>query len=111
MIELQRASPRAMKGPAPGGEEPGPLREKGEIVRLPGSQWSGRTTTVKMMVGLLRPDSGRALIGGIDAGKDALSAGRIIGYCPDEPVLYEKMTGVRFLSFIAGARRRCLPCG
>jgi ABC-2 type transport system ATP-binding protein len=54
-----------------------------------------------MMVGLLRPDTGRVLLDGIDIRMDPLRAKTILGYCPDEPVLYERMTGVRFLSFIA----------
>jgi ABC-2 type transport system ATP-binding protein len=49
----------------------------------------------------LKPDSGSARLGGIDLRKDPLGAKRIMGYCPDEPVLYDKMTGIRFLSFIA----------
>jgi ABC-2 type transport system ATP-binding protein len=54
-----------------------------------------------MMVGLLRPDSGQVILGGIDARREPIKAKALTGYCPDEPVLYDKMTGIHFLSFIA----------
>jgi ABC-2 type transport system ATP-binding protein len=70
-----------------------------------------------MMVGLLRPDAGRALVGGVDVRRDPLAAKARIGFCPDEPVLYERMTGIRFLSFNAdvfampeGERSNAIGC-
>ncbi len=84
--------------------------KKGELFGFLGPNGAGKTTTIKMMVGLLRPDTGQVLFNGIDVRRDPLAAKSILGYCPDEPVLYEKMTGIRFLSFIADvfahARRR-----
>jgi ABC-2 type transport system ATP-binding protein len=75
--------------------------QKGELFGFLGPNGAGKTTTIKMMVGLLQPDAGRAMVGGVDVRQDPLGAKRRIGFCPDEPVLYDRMTGVRFLSFIA----------
>ncbi len=74
---------------------------RGELFGFLGPNGAGKTTTIRMMVGLLQPDAGRALLGGVDVRKDPLAAKGKIGFCPDEPVLYERMTGIRFLSFIA----------
>jgi ABC-2 type transport system ATP-binding protein len=101
MIELQQLSKSYNKGQIEAVKNLSLSVEKGELFGFLGPNGAGKTTTIKMMVGLLKPDAGRAVIGGIDVGLDSLSAKRIMGYCPDEPVLYEKMTGVRFLSFIA----------
>jgi ABC-2 type transport system ATP-binding protein len=77
--------------------------QKGELFGFLGPNGAGKTTTIKMMVGLLKPDGGSILLRGIDARRDPLAAKSILGFCPDEPVLYDKMTGARFLSFIADA--------
>ncbi len=100
MIELERLCKSYNRGQVKAVKELSLSVRKGELFGFLGPNGAGKTTTIKMMVGLLRPDSGRALVGGIDVARDALSAKRIMGYCPDEPVLYEKMTGIRFLSFI-----------
>jgi ABC-2 type transport system ATP-binding protein len=101
MIELTGLSKSYNKGQIKAVRNLSLSVKKGELFGFLGPNGAGKTTTIKMMVGLLRPDAGRAVIGGADVGKDPLSAKRIMGFCPDEPVLYEKMTGVRFLSFIA----------
>ncbi len=75
--------------------------ESGELFGFLGPNGAGKTTTIKMMTGLLKPDSGRITINGIDIREKPLEAKRIIGYVPDEPVFYEKMRGIQFLSFIA----------
>lgn len=76
--------------------------KKGEIFCFVGPNGAGKTTTIKMMVGLLRPTSGRVLIGGHDIVENPTSAKKIIGYIPDRPFLYEKLTGREFLRFVAG---------
>jgi ABC-2 type transport system ATP-binding protein len=73
----------------------------GELYGFLGPNGAGKTTTIKILVGLLRPDSGSASIAGVDVLSDPLEVKRRIGYVPDEPLLYENMTGQRFLSFIA----------
>ncbi len=74
---------------------------EGELFGFLGPNGAGKTTTIKMMTGLLKPDSGSILLNGIDIIKMPLEAKKIIGYVPDEPVFYEKMTGARFLTFIS----------
>ena len=101
MIELQQLSKAYNKGKVQAVKDLTLTVQKGELFGFLGPNGAGKTTTIKMMVGLLRPDTGRVLLNGIDAGRDPLKAKSIVGYCPDEPVLYDKMTGIRFLSFIA----------
>jgi ABC-2 type transport system ATP-binding protein len=74
---------------------------KGELFGFLGPNGAGKTTTIRMMTGLLRPDAGRILLNGVDAQAEPLKAKGLLGYCPDEPALYDRMTGARFLSFIA----------
>jgi ABC-2 type transport system ATP-binding protein len=101
MIELQQLSKAYNKGKVQAVKDLTLTVQKGELFGFLGPNGAGKTTTIKMMVGLLRPDAGRVLLNGIDAGRDPLKAKSIVGFCPDEPVLYDKMTGIRFLSFIA----------
>lgn len=73
----------------------------GELYGFLGPNGAGKTTTIKILVGLLRPDEGSASVAGVDVLDDPLEVKRRIGYVPDEPLLYENMSGMRFLSFIA----------
>lgn len=75
--------------------------ESGELLAMLGHNGAGKTTTIKMLVGLLRPASGRVLINGIDVVTDVRAATRQIGYVPDQPYLYEKLSGREFLHFVA----------
>lgn len=75
--------------------------KKGEIFGFIGPNGAGKTTTIKMIVGLLNPDKGNILINGIDIMKDSIEAKRRIGYVPDNPVLYERLTGTEYLNFMA----------
>jgi ABC-2 type transport system ATP-binding protein len=80
----------------------------GEIVGLLGPNGAGKTTTVSMCTGLLRPTEGSVLVTGFDITEDPRSAKRLIGYVPDEPYVYEKLTGrefVRFMGEIYGVRK------
>ncbi|MGC8669250.1 MAG: ABC transporter ATP-binding protein [Chthonomonadales bacterium] len=74
---------------------------RGELFGFLGPNGAGKTTTIKLMTGLLRPTSGTAVIGGFNIERDALRAKAIIGYIPDNPFLYEKLTGREFLNFMA----------
>ena len=74
--------------------------EAGEIYGLIGPNGSGKTTTVKMVAGLYRPGAGRILIDGIDLASAPEAAKRRIGYIPDEPFVYEKMSGREFLHLV-----------
>jgi ABC-2 type transport system ATP-binding protein len=77
----------------------------GEIFGFLGPNGSGKTTTIRMMVGLMKPTSGRILLGGKDISREPEKTKEILGYIPDRPYLYEKLTGEEFLDFIAGLHR------
>ena len=73
---------------------------KGEIFGFLGPNGAGKTTTIKMLTGLLKPTSGTARIMGKDIQEDPIEAKSVIGLVPDEPRIYEKLTGVEFLRFM-----------
>lgn len=73
----------------------------GEIFGFLGHNGAGKTTTIKMLIGLLTPDEGRVTVGGIDVTRDPLAVKRQIGFVPDNPDLYERLTGLEYLNFIA----------
>ena len=74
----------------------------GEFYALLGPNGAGKTTTLRMVAGLLRPDRGSISIFGIDALEDPIAARRITAWLPDEPMLYDKLTPLEYLEFIAG---------
>ena len=81
----------------------------GECFGFLGPNGAGKTTTIKIMTGLLKPTQGTIYIGGngssksgYDINKDPQKAKSIMGYIPDAPFLYEKLTGQEFLNFILG---------
>jgi ABC-2 type transport system ATP-binding protein len=73
----------------------------GEIFGFLGPNGAGKTTTIKMLAGVLEPSSGSITICGIDMLKQPEAAKRKIGFIPDRPYLYEKLTGMEFLKFTA----------
>lgn len=73
----------------------------GELFGFLGPNGAGKTTSIKMMTGLLKPTSGTAHIGGFDIQQQPLEARRVFGYIPDNPFLYEKLTGREYLQFMA----------
>jgi ABC-2 type transport system ATP-binding protein len=74
---------------------------KGEIFGFIGPNGAGKTTTIKMLGGILAPTSGRVRICGIDMAERPEDAKRKIGFIPDRPYLYEKLTAMEFLRFTA----------
>ncbi|MBR9991106.1 MAG: ABC transporter ATP-binding protein [Gemmatimonadetes bacterium] len=74
----------------------------GELFGFLGPNGAGKTTTIRMVTGVLRPTGGRVFIGDHDMQKDPIRAKRHIGYIPDRPSLYEKLTGSEFLRFVSG---------
>ena len=74
---------------------------RGEIFGFLGPNGAGKTTTIKMIAGILEPSAGTITIGGIDILKQPEAAKRKIGFIPDRPYLYEKLTGMEFLKFTA----------
>ena len=74
----------------------------GQIFAFLGPNGAGKTTTIKMLVGLLRPTVGTLHVNGINVELQPQDANRLVGYVPDEPYLYDKLTGREFLEFTAG---------
>jgi ABC-2 type transport system ATP-binding protein len=71
----------------------------GEFFALLGPNAAGKTTTIKMMAGLIKPNSGRAIIAGHDIQQEPLEARKRLAYVPDFPFLYDKLTPWEFLRF------------
>ena len=76
----------------------------GELFALLGPNGAGKTTTIKMLVGLLRPNAGMVQVCGRDVVRHTREAARFLGYIPDEPFLYDKLSGREFLEFVAQMR-------
>lgn len=74
----------------------------GELYALLGPNGAGKTTTLRMVAGLMRPDAGSIRVFGIDALADPIAAKRITAWLPDEPMLYDKLTPMEYLEFVAG---------
>jgi ABC-2 type transport system ATP-binding protein len=74
---------------------------KGELFGLLGPTGAGKTTTLRMIAGILQPTSGRVTIGGKDIHDDPEAAKAKLGFIPDRPYVYEKLTGAEFLRFVA----------
>ena len=73
----------------------------GEIYGFIGHNGAGKTTTLKSIAGILQFDAGDIRIGGISIREDPLACKRLMAYIPDNPDLYEYMTGIKYLNFIA----------
>ena len=99
MIKLEHVS--KVYGTKPAVSDVDLAIETGELFAFLGPNGAGKTTTIKMMCGLLFPTSGRVLIGGHDMQLDGDLARPLLSYVPDQPYLYEKLTGREFLHFIA----------
>src|ERR1700726_5010334 len=74
----------------------------GEFYALLGPNGAGKTTTLRMVAGLLRPDAGTIAIFGIDALADPLAAKQIVALVGDDPMIYDKLTPLEYLEFVAG---------
>lgn len=75
---------------------------RGIIFGFLGPNGAGKTTTIRMMAGVLKPTEGQIIINGMDIAEYPVEVKRCVGYIPDRPFLYEKLTGEEFLRFIAG---------
>ena len=74
----------------------------GEFYALVGPNGAGKTTTLRMVAGLLRPDAGSVSVFGIDALADPVAAKQIMAWVSDEPMIYDKLTPLEYLEFVAG---------
>ena len=77
----------------------------GQLYALLGPNGAGKTTTLRMVTGLTRPDAGRIRIFGVDVADDPLGAKAITAWLPDEPMLYDKLSPLEYLAFVAGLWR------
>jgi ABC-2 type transport system ATP-binding protein len=73
----------------------------GELFCFLGPNGAGKTTTIKILTGLVKPTSGRARIAGMDIRTHSVEIKRVVGYIPDMPYLYDRLTPVEFLEFTA----------
>ncbi len=74
--------------------------ERGELFAFLGPNGAGKTTSIKLLVGLLNPTAGRVLVCDREVSRDHRQTSHRLGYVPDEPYLYDKLTGREFLEFI-----------
>jgi ABC-2 type transport system ATP-binding protein len=75
---------------------------QGELYGFLGPNGAGKTTTLRMIAGILRPTAGRVWLGGDDVVLNPMAAKKRLGFIPDRPFVYEKLTGAEFLTFVAG---------
>jgi ABC-2 type transport system ATP-binding protein len=74
----------------------------GELFGFLGPNGAGKSTTLRMIAGILRPTRGRVTLGGVDLAREPVRAKSKLGFIPDRPFIYEKLTGAEFLRFVAG---------
>ncbi len=75
--------------------------QRGELFGFLGPNGAGKTTTFRMIAGIIVPTAGRIEIGGVDLVRQPLVAKQRLGYIPDRPFVYDKITGAEFLRFVA----------
>jgi ABC-2 type transport system ATP-binding protein len=78
------------------------LVEAGRFYALLGPNGAGKTTTLRMVAGLIRPDAGSIHVCGVDALADPVAAKRLVAWVSDEPMIYDKLTPLEYLEFVAG---------
>ncbi|HEY7899359.1 MAG TPA: ABC transporter ATP-binding protein [Gemmatimonadaceae bacterium] len=76
--------------------------DRGELFGLLGPNGAGKTTTLRMLAGILQPTAGTITIDGINLAENPVEAKSKLGFIPDRPFIYEKLTGTEFLRFVAG---------
>ncbi len=79
---------------------------RGTMFGFVGPNGAGKTTTLRVIAGIMRPTAGRIWLGGDDVVADPMAAKARLGFIPDRPFLYEKLTGAEFLRFVAGLYRQ-----
>lgn len=101
MIDIKNLSKSYNKGSIKAVDNLNLNVKPGEIFGFLGPNGAGKTTTIKMMVGLLNPDGGSITIKGWDNQKNSLEAKKNIGYVPDNPDIFDRLTGMEYLNFMA----------
>lgn len=101
MIEVKGVSKSYNKGKVKAVDNLNLSVKPGEIFGFLGPNGAGKTTTIKMIVGLLKRDSGTITVNGYDIEKDPIKVKQSLSYVPDNPEVYEKLTGLEYLNFLA----------
>ena len=101
MIELKQVSKTYAKNNKKAVDNLNLSVEGGELFGFIGPNGAGKTTTIKLMTGILTPDEGTITMAGHDMAKDRIEAQRLIGYVPDGNDLYDRLTGMEYLNFMA----------
>ena len=78
--------------------------DRGEVLGFLGPNGAGKSTTMRMIIGYLTPDRGRITVGQVEVARDPIAARVMIGYLPENAPLYDEMTVLAFLKFVAGIR-------
>ncbi|MBB6099053.1 ABC-2 type transport system ATP-binding protein [Deinobacterium chartae] len=81
----------------------------GEVFALLGPNGAGKTTTIRAITGLTRPSAGTVRVSGFDVWRDPLRAKASLGYIPDRPYLYAKLSARELLRFVAGVHKVARP--
>jgi ABC-2 type transport system ATP-binding protein len=100
MIEIKNVTKTYTKGVKPAVNSLTLTIPDGKIFGFLGPNGAGKSTTIKMLVGILAPDQGSIAFDSMDIVSQSLLAKSMVGYVPDEPRFYEKMTGRRHIQFI-----------
>lgn len=101
MIEIKNVTKTYNNNPTAAVSDLSFTAAAGEIVGIIGPNGSGKTTTMKMLTGVLKPDKGSIFIDGTDIDKDGIKAKKKIGYISDSPDMFLRLKGIEFLNFIA----------
>ncbi len=101
MIDLQNVSKTYAKNGKKAVDELSVHIKPGELFGFIGPNGAGKTTTIKMITGILSPDQGTVSVAGIRMDQDRIGAQRMIGYVPDGNDLYDRLTGMEYLNFMA----------
>lgn len=101
MIRIENVTKSYSKGKVNAVDDISLHVQKGEVFGFIGPNGAGKTTTIKMITGILQPTSGSIKINGVDIQQQPVEAKMNIGYAPDSHEVYERLTGVEYLNFIA----------
>lgn len=101
MIRLEHVSKQYGKGKIKALDDLTLHVEKGKVFGFIGPNGAGKTTTIKLLTGILAPTEGSVIIGGQDMVANPLAAKRLIGFVPDSHEMYERLTGLEYLNFMA----------
>ena len=101
MIRLEHVSKQYGKGKVKALDDLTLHVEKGKVFGFIGPNGAGKTTTIKLLTGILAPTEGSVIIGGQDMVANPLAAKRLIGFVPDSHEMYERLTGLEYLNFMA----------